>query len=70
MNSGQSDQYGHWAATYTLGALNVPEQKEYELHLTQCHRCTAAVAELKSLPDLLNLLTTEEAEALKSQTRK
>lgn len=64
MNLGQIDKYGHWAPTYVLGALIVSEQKEYELHLTQCHRCTAAVADLKGLPDLLDLLTTEEAEAI------
>ena len=64
MNLGQSDKYGQWAAAYALGALMVSEQKEYELHLNQCHRCTAEVAELAGLPGLLDLLTPEEAEAI------
>lgn len=61
MNLDQTDIYGQWAATYALGALMVSERKEYELHLTQCHRCAAEVAELEGL---LDLLTAEEVEAI------
>nr|WP_090340018.1 zf-HC2 domain-containing protein [Mycolicibacterium malmesburyense] len=43
-----------WDAAYVLGSLSDGERREYEAHLSQCARCTAAVAELRDIPTLLS----------------
>jgi hypothetical protein len=61
---GEADRYRDWDAAYVLGSLSSTERLEYEEHLAQCPRCSAAVAELAGLPGLLASLTPDEAFAL------
>ena len=58
------DKYRQWAALYVLDSLTASERREYELHLSQCTRCDADVAELAGLPALLDVLTIEEAQSI------
>lgn len=64
MNVDPIDKYRQWVALYVLGSLTATERREYELHLSQCHRCAADVAELADIPALLDVLTIEEAQAI------
>ena len=64
MNTNETDRYRHWAAVYVLGSLNPGERREYETHLAECTQCSAAVAELAGLPELLDTLAPEEAQAI------
>ncbi len=45
--------FAPWDASYVLGALTPGDRHEYEMHLEECERCRAAVAELASMPGLL-----------------
>ena len=58
------DHYADWDAAYVLGALAVPERREYEEHLAGCPACRAAVAELAGLPGLLAQLPPGEVLAM------
>ncbi|MBF6176204.1 zf-HC2 domain-containing protein [Nocardia blacklockiae] len=62
--SGEGDDYATWDGPYVLGALGRAERLEYELHLTRCARCRAAVAELAGLPGLLGQVDTGVAMSL------
>lgn len=64
MNTYETDSYRHWAAVYVLGALDPGERGEYETHLAICAKCSAAVAELTGLPELLDTLTPREARTI------
>ncbi|MCU1477207.1 MAG: oligopeptidase [Subtercola sp.] len=61
---GDDDRFRDWDAAYVLGSLSSAERLEYEQHLSQCPRCSAAVAELAGLPGLLGTLPADEAFAL------
>jgi len=58
------DRYATWDAAYVLGALSDDERREYEAHLSTCPRCSAAVAELSSIPPMLAKLDASEVDAL------
>ncbi|KUI16799.1 anti-sigma factor [Mycobacterium sp. GA-1285] len=58
------DRYATWDAAYVLGALSEQERREYEAHLGKCARCTAAVAELRDIPDLLSTVEPAEFDGL------
>src|SRR3954463_5196446 len=47
------DKFADWDAAYVLGALSPAERREYETHLRDCERCSAAVAGLAAVPPLL-----------------
>ncbi|APX00515.1 zf-HC2 domain-containing protein [Arthrobacter sp. QXT-31] len=68
MNTNETDSYRHWAAVYVLGALDPGERGEYETHLAICAKCSAAVAELAGLPELLDTLAPVEAQAIGRST--
>ncbi|AKU15995.1 anti-sigma factor family protein [Luteipulveratus mongoliensis] len=48
-----TDPFEEFDAAYVLGALDDDDRAAYEQHLQTCDACTAAVAELRSLPPLL-----------------
>lgn len=58
------DEYSTWDAAYVLGSLSPSERKQYEEHLHECDRCSAAVAELAGMPGLLGRVPREQAFAL------
>ncbi|MCO4265219.1 zf-HC2 domain-containing protein [Pseudarthrobacter sp. MDT3-26] len=64
MNMNEADTYRHWAAVYVLGSLTPGERREYETHLAECAQCSADVAEFAGLPELLDTLAPEEAQAI------
>ena len=49
--SGQLD-----VASFLLGALTLPEERELMTHVAACRTCQAALHELGTLPDLLALV--------------
>lgn len=59
-----TDSYTEWDAAYVLGALSPADRREYELHLSECDSCSAAVADLVALPGLLATLSTETVQSL------
>jgi hypothetical protein len=58
------DPYDEWDAAYVLGALSAADRAEYEDHLADCPRCSAAVTEFAALPGLLGVLPDAEGLAL------
>lgn len=58
-----SDRYEMWDAAYVLGSLSSDERREYEVHLSTCRDCRAAVAALSGMPALLALLDRGEVAA-------
>ncbi len=56
--------FADWDASYVLGALSPADRRDFEKHLETCERCSAAVAELTSMPGLLARLAPGRAEAL------
>ncbi len=58
------DDYATWDAPYVLGALDQEQRLAYEVHLTDCADCRAAVAELSGLPGLLSRVPGEVALSL------
>lgn len=49
----EHDEFAEYDGAYVLGALSGEERAAFEVHLTGCERCRAAVAELADLPGLL-----------------
>src|SRR4051794_5355249 len=65
----ERDPYEEWDAAYVLGALSPAERREYETHLRDCERCSAAVADLAAVPPLLARVPASEALALLEEDR-
>ncbi|KUI45082.1 anti-sigma factor [Mycobacterium sp. IS-1590] len=61
------DRYATWDAAYVLGSLSEHERGEYEAHLGECERCSAAVAELCDIPTLLSKVEATEFDGLAPQ---
>lgn len=59
----EHDDYREWDAAYVLGALSPGERRAFERHLSDCTRCSGAVAELAGMPGLLGLIPAEVAAA-------
>ncbi|GAA3741147.1 zf-HC2 domain-containing protein [Leifsonia bigeumensis] len=57
-----TDTYRDWDAAYLLGSLSPAERREFEDHLADCPRCSAAVAELAGLPGLLSMVPVDEVD--------
>jgi hypothetical protein len=55
-----TDPYVYYDAAYVMGALDPPDRRAYEQHLTVCDRCRSAVSELAGMPGLLAQLDVEE----------
>jgi anti-sigma-K factor RskA len=62
------DRFTLLDAAYVLGALSPEERREFEEHLTGCHSCQAAVAELAGIPGLLARVSPEDAAMLAALT--
>jgi hypothetical protein len=58
------DPFHDWDAAYVLGLLGPDDRRAFELHLTTCAACSAAVAELAGMPGILATLSRDEAVAL------
>lgn len=58
------DDLAEWDAAYLLGALNPEDRRTYENYLATNPERNAELAELTSLPDILDMLSPEEALAL------
>ena len=56
----QPDPFVDYDAAYVMGALDPPDRRAFEAHLTTCHRCTTAVSELAGMPGLLAQLDTAQ----------
>jgi hypothetical protein len=56
-----SDPYREWDAAYLLGALSTKDRHAYEEHLDGCAECSAAVASLGDVPEVLAALPAERA---------
>ncbi|WP_063051979.1 anti-sigma factor family protein [Nocardia arthritidis] len=59
-----TDDFSTWDAPYVLGSLTRDERLQYESHLSACHDCRGAVAELAGLPGMLALVETDIALAM------
>jgi anti-sigma factor RsiW len=58
------DDLAEWDAAYVLGALNPDERRTYENYLATNPQRSAEVTELAGIPDILDVLSPEEALAL------
>lgn len=56
----RSDAYVHDDAAYVLGALSPDERRVFEAHLSDCADCTARVAYVREVPDMLGGLSADE----------
>ncbi|MEI6253341.1 MAG: zf-HC2 domain-containing protein [Mycobacteriaceae bacterium] len=59
-----ADPYLLWDAAYVLGSLSSSERREYEMHLSGCRACRAAVGEISGMPALLTMLSREEVSSI------
>jgi anti-sigma factor RsiW len=59
-----TDPFVHDDAAYVLGALSDAERREFEAHLETCPDCTARVAEIAGLPQLLEGLPEDAFRAV------
>lgn len=51
-------------ASFLLGALTLPEERELMTHVAACQTCQAALHELGTLPDLLALVPSSVVELI------
>ena len=58
------DDLAEWDAAYVLGALNSEDRRSYENYLATNPERSAELTELAGIPDLLDVLSPEEAHAL------
>ena len=58
------DDLAEWDAAYVLGALNPKDQRTYENYLARNPERNAEFGELAGMPDILDVLSPEEALAL------
>lgn len=61
------DQFRDWDAAYVLGMLSSDDRRAFEQHLTTCHACSTAVAELAGMPGILGALSSDEAVTLSAE---
>jgi hypothetical protein len=54
------DPFVHDDAAYVLGALSDDERRAFEAHLSICADCSARVAEVRDIPDLLAGITAAD----------
>jgi hypothetical protein len=63
-NNRGDDNLAEWDAAYVLGALNLEDRRTFENYLAANPDRSAQVDELAGLPDILGVLSREEALAL------
>ncbi|MEO8282453.1 MAG: zf-HC2 domain-containing protein [Pseudarthrobacter sp.] len=59
----------HLLGAYVLGGLDSSDSQRFEAHLQDCAECRADLAELESMPALLDALPVPEAVALTGTSR-
>lgn len=59
----------HLLGAYVLGGLDSADSERFEEHLQDCARCRADLAELESMPALLDALPVPDAVALTGNSR-
>ncbi|MGO4189713.1 anti-sigma factor family protein [Pseudarthrobacter sp. TAF60_1] len=59
----------HLLGAYVLGGLDSADSQRFEAHLQDCAECRADLAELESLPALLDALPVPDAVALTGSSR-
>ena len=64
MTDNRPDDVGEWDAAYVLGALDSEDRRTYENYLAANPERSAELTELTPMPDILNVLSPEEALAL------
>ncbi len=64
MPDNRPDDLAEWDAAYVLGALNPADRRTYENYLATNPERNAELADLAGLPDILDVLSPEEALAL------
>lgn len=62
--SADHERFADWDAAYVLGSLSAADREQYEKHLVDCARCTAAIAELAPMPGLLARVPRERAASM------
>jgi hypothetical protein len=63
-NRPKDDDLAEWDAAYVLGALNLEDRRTYEDYLATNPGRSAELNELAAMPDILSVLSREEALAL------
>ena len=63
-NRSDDDNLAEWDAAYVLGALNLEDRRTFENYLATNPERSAEVDELGAMPDILDVLSPEEALAL------
>jgi hypothetical protein len=63
-NRPNDDDLAEWDAAYVLGALNLEDRRTYEDYLATNPGRSAELDELAAMPDILSVLSREEALAL------
>ena len=64
MTDNRPDDLAEWDAAYVLGALNPEDRRTYENYLATNPERSAELTGLTGMPDILNVLSPEEALAL------
>ncbi len=64
MTDNRPDDLGEWDAAYVLGALNLEDRRAYENYLAANPQRSAELTELAAMPDILSVLSRDEAVAL------
>ena len=59
----------HLLGAYVLGGLDSADSQRFEAHLQDCAECRTDLAELESLPALLDALPVPDAVALTGSSR-
>jgi anti-sigma factor RsiW len=58
-----NDDLAEWDAAYVLGALNLEDRRTFEDYLAANPDRSAEVTELAEMPDILSVLSRDEAVA-------
>ena len=64
MTDNRPDDLAEWDAAYVLGALNLEDRRAYENYLAANPQRSAELTELAAMPDILSVLSRDEAVAL------
>ncbi|WP_320536767.1 zf-HC2 domain-containing protein [Pseudarthrobacter sp. IC2-21] len=64
-----AEELHHLLGAYVLGGLDFADTQRFEAHLRGCAQCSADLAELESLPALLDALPVPDAVALTGPSR-
>jgi anti-sigma-K factor RskA len=62
MTPDDHERFAHWAASYTLGALDADDRRAFAAHVATCTTCAAELAELAALPGMIAKTTPTDIE--------